>query len=332
MPAARPHRPAARRAVLLIPIALALLLAATAAGSPAASRHAGSAAATACGQPPTPGTVRVNLTSGGRQRTALVHVPRVVAGRRMPVLFALHGAGGNGASFEPYSGFSVLADEESFLAVYPDASGRHPFWTINNNDPTAADDVRFISDLLDRIEASWCTDAARVYAAGVSNGAGMAARLACELSSRIAAIAPIAGGYGSQPPCHPDRPVSVLEVHGTSDAAVPYHGSPSKGRAGDVQAFLDGWRRRDGCHGAARLSRMAPRVLRMEWTHCAHGTEVGHLEIFQGAHQLPGALPPDPGQASTFSASWQVWNFLRSRRRAAPYATAAPAAATVSER
>jgi polyhydroxybutyrate depolymerase len=263
--------------------------------------------------------VRLTLTSGGRTRTALVHIPPIVARRRMPVLIAMHGAGGNGASFEPYSGFSVLADEESFIAVYPDASGRHPFWTINDHNPNAADDVRFISDLLDRVEGAYCTDAARVYATGVSNGAGMAARLACQLSGRLAAIAPIAGGYGSQPPCHPDRPVSVLEVHGTYDGAVPYQGSASGG-AGAVQPFLDAWRRRDSCHGAGQLSRLAPRVLRMQWTGCAHGTTVAHLEIFQGAHQLPGALPPDPGQASTFSAAWQVWAFLRSHRRAPAYA------------
>lgn len=278
------------------------------------------AAAAACATAPAPGSVRLTLTSGGRARTALVHVPRIAAGRRMPVLIAMHGAGGNGASFEPYSGFSVLADEESFLAVYPDASGRHPFWTINDHDPNAADDVRFISDLLDRVEGAYCTDAARVYATGVSNGAGMAARLACQLSARLAAIAPIAGGYGSQPACHPDRRVSVLEVHGTSDGAVPYEGSASSGRAGAVKPFLDAWRRRDACRGSGQLSRLAPRVLRMQWTACADGTAVAHLEVFQGAHQLPGALPPDPGQASTFSAAWQVWAFLRSHRRAPPYA------------
>ena len=296
-------------AVLAASLALTAAPAAAASGSP-------------CSRAPTPGTTRVTLTSGGLERSALVHVPPVAAGRHLALLIALHGAGGNGASFEPYSGFSVLADDEGFVAVYPDASGRHPFWTINDHDPHAANDVQFISDLLAQIERSLCVDADRVYAAGVSNGAGMAVRLACQLSSRFAAIAPIAGGYRSQPPCHPDRPVSVLEVHGTSDGAVPYLGSArgsARFGAGAVLPFLDAWRSHDACHGGPRLRRVAPRVLRLEWDSCMDGTEVAHLEILQGNHQLPGAVPPDPGQASTLSATWQVWAFLRRHRRAAPY-------------
>lgn len=271
-----------------------------------------------CSQAPSPGTQRLTLLSGGLERTALVHVPRVAAGRRLPVLIALHGAGGNGAAFEPYTGFSVLADDEGFIAVYPDAAGRHPFWSINDHIPGEANDVQFISDLLDRVEAMLCVDADRVYATGVSNGAGMAVRLACELSSRLAAIAPIAGGYKSQPPCHPDRPVSVIEVHGTSDAAVPYLGTPPH-RAGAVQTFLADWRRRDVCRSTEQISRVAPRVLRLQWSHCADGTAVEHLEILRGAHQLPGGVPPDPGQSASISAPWEVWAFLRSHRRAPPY-------------
>jgi polyhydroxybutyrate depolymerase len=304
------------RRLLLAGLAIAIAAAAAPAAPPA---RAGAVPGAQCTQPPTPGTVRVDLVSGGLARSAVVHLPAAAAGRRLPVLIALHGAGGNGAAFELSTGFSVLADDEGFVAVYPDASGEHPFWTINDHDPQAANDVLFISDLLDRVEQMACVDTTRVYATGVSNGGGMAARLACELSTRIAAIAPIAGGYKSQPPCHPDRPVSVLEVHGTSDASVPYLGAAAAGGAGAVRPFLDGWRTRDGCRSQQRVTRPAPRVLRYDWSHCAHGTAVAHLEILQGAHQLPGALPPDPGQASTVSAPWQVWAFLRSQRRAAPY-------------
>ena len=56
------------------------------------------------------------------------------------------------------------------------------------------DDIAFIGALLDAVEQSVCVDASRVYATGVSNGGGMVARLACELSDRLAAIAPVAGG------------------------------------------------------------------------------------------------------------------------------------------
>ena len=310
--------------------ALALMGAAAAASAglvlASSAGAASSAAADVCRQAPTPGSYRVQLNSGGLVRTAIVHVPPVAAGRRLPVVLALHGAGQDGAFFEGYTGFSVLADAEGFLAVYPYATvrGPHPFWTINDNKPGAADDVHFISDLLDEVEGTQCVDASRIYATGVSNGAGMVARLACQLSTRIAAIAPVAGGYSSQPTCHPVRPVSVLEVHGTSDGAVPY-GGHRPGGAGAVMPFVRAWAARDVCRHPPRVRRVAPRVLRLDWTRCAHGSAVAHLEIFGGGHQLPGALPPDRGQASTISTVWEVWSFLRGRALARPYPTRVPA-------
>jgi polyhydroxybutyrate depolymerase len=270
-----------------------------------------------CQQAPAPGDSEITLLSGGVQRTALVHVPPAPAGQRLPLLVALHGAGGK--FFEPYSGFSVLADAEGFIALYPDPleeAGGHTYWNIDQA-PYGPNDVQFISELLDYVEGTLCVDTARVYAAGVSNGGGMAALLACQLSSRFAAFASIAGGYSTLPPCQATNPVSVVEVHGTADGVVPYDGLPP-GRAGAVRPWLAAWRERDGCHGPAAVSRIAPRVERYQWTDCADGAAVEHIEIFGGGHQLPGALPPDPGQASTVSAPWLVWSFLRQHVQATP--------------
>lgn len=270
-----------------------------------------------CQQAATPGESEITVLSSGLERTAILHVPPSAAGRRLPVLVGLHGAGGK--FFESYSGFSVLADSEGFIAVYPnpiDEQDGHTFWNIDDHQAGGGpDDVQFISDLLDYLESNLCIDTSRVYVAGVSNGGGMAARLACQLSARFAAFASIAGGYESLPPCRPSNPVSVIEVHGTADGVVPYDGLPPA-RAGAVRPWLAAWRRHDDCHGPAAVSRIAPRVERYEWPGCAEGTAVEHIEIFGGDHQLPGGLPPDRGQTSTISATWLVWSFLRQHRLA----------------
>jgi polyhydroxybutyrate depolymerase len=52
----------------------------------------------------------------------------------------------------------------------------------------------------------------------------MAYRLACELSTRITAIASVSGTMLFDA-CHPARPVSILEMHGTNDSNVPYDGA-----------------------------------------------------------------------------------------------------------
>lgn len=282
--------------------------------SAVAARAAAAVDRPECAQPAAPGDSQLTIDSDGRERTATIHVPPAAAGLRLPLLVALHGAAQDAGFFGPYSGFSPVADGEGFIVVYPNAAGHPPFWTINDHNPRAADDVAFVGRLLDYITAHYCVDVQRIYAAGVSNGGGMASRLGCELSDRFAAIAPIAGGYRSLPPCHAHVPVSVVEVHGTADGAVPYYGDKLD-HAGSVPAFLSGWLARDGCRNRPTRHRIGVQVQRLDWTACAGGASIEHIEIVGGAHQLPGAMPPDKGPASTVSVPWLVWSFLRSHRR-----------------
>src|SRR5690606_3308049 len=89
----------------------------------------------------------------------------------------------------------------------------------------AVDDVGFVRALIEHLEAEYCIDARGVDATGMSNGGFLSHRLACELSDRIAAIAPVAGVLGVDPAsCAPSRPVPVWQFHGTEDPLVPYEG------------------------------------------------------------------------------------------------------------
>jgi polyhydroxybutyrate depolymerase len=311
-----PTRALAIAGALCALAAIAMLLAARGPDAALAQSSGGG-----CAQPPAPGDAALTLTSGGLDRTAILHVPTGAGASPLPLLIGLHGAGGS--FFERDTGFSTIADDEGFYAVYPDAlraDGRGT-WNINDHRPDAPNDVEFISDLIDQVERTACVDPARVYVAGISNGGGMAARLACQLSGRIAGIASVAGGYSSLPPCEPANPVSVIEIHGTSDGTVPYAG-PSAG-TGAVQPWVATWARRDGCRSGPQRSRVAPRVLRLRWSGCLGGTAVEHLEVMGGTHQYPGGLPPDPGPSSSISSSWEIWSFLRSHRLASGPAHAA---------
>ena len=102
--------------------------------------------ASPCQQAPTPGESEITVLSGGMERTAIVNVPPAAAGKRLPLLVGLHSAGGN--FFQSYSGFSVLADSEGFIAVYPnsleEADGVPSGTSIQA--PTGPDDVQFISE------------------------------------------------------------------------------------------------------------------------------------------------------------------------------------------
>jgi polyhydroxybutyrate depolymerase len=267
-------------------------------------------AATAC-RLPAGRTVRVSVAvEGQRSRSALVHLPRRRTAR-LPLIVALHGAYGNGAFMERYSGLSRLADREGFAVVYPDAAGS--FWRISADENDA--DVRFIDVLLDRVLTGGCFDAARVSAVGVSNGAGMAARFACAGDDRLAGVVAVAGAYGPLPACRARRPLSLLEIHGTADAVVPYRGTPQDPRD-DVMGFVRAWAGRDACRPAPRSTWQRAGVERFDWTGCRDATEVAHLRLIGGTHAWPGADPPDPGPRLGVSASEEAWKFLRDRRLA----------------
>ncbi len=237
-----------------------------------------------------------------------MHVPPGIgAGQALPLVLALHGYGGSGPRMEPYSGFSAVADRYRFLVAYPSSQGR--YWN-STAAPQQADDGRFLAELIDQLEQTMCVDSRRVFATGVSNGGSMVALAACELSSRIAAIAPVSGDYSRQPVCRPAQPVSVLEIHGTADQVVPYFGRGARRTADGLPPFVNGWIARDECAPRARSGSLAPRATWFQWGGCAGSVRVGHIKITGGRHQWPGAAPPDPGPPSTFCGACTIWRFF----------------------
>jgi polyhydroxybutyrate depolymerase len=246
------------------------------------------------------------------RRAALVNVPGHRSGA-LPLVIALHGAGGNGRFMERYSNLTRVGNKAGFIAVYPDAGGN--FWQLMPTGEEGGDDVAVVRGLLDEVVAAACVDAQRVYVTGVSNGGGLAARLGCELSDRLAAIAPVAGAYGGLPPCHPDRPVSVLEIHGTEDESVPYAGRPPNG-TGSVASFLAQWYGLDGCGPRVTRRRVTLRVLEVARPACSAGTSVSHLKVLDGNHAWPGTPLDLAGHDSRLSAADAVWSFFRTRRLA----------------
>ena len=285
-----------------------LILAPMLAAAVWASAAHGGVPASPCAERVT-GDFTINLRQGGLIRSAVVHVPKSGAGRPLAVVLAFHGAGGNGEFMADYSGLSPLADNDHFVVVYPSAAGTRRFWTLNGRDATKPDDVGFIRALLKTLPTRVCMDSRRIYATGVSNGGGFTARIGCLLSSQIAAIAPVAGGYRSLDPCTPERPVAVLEIHGTADQVVPYYGKPPD-YAGSVPKFLANWASYDACPDPAAPVFVAPGTERFDWGPCAGGTEVLHLRLSGVGHTWPGSRD---SRAAPIDAGRTIWRFFRGR-------------------
>jgi polyhydroxybutyrate depolymerase len=291
------------------PIVFGFALAASLAAAVVVVAGTGSSGTAASSRMCRPGDRMLSYSVDGNRHQALLHVPRGVRGR-VPLVLAFHGAYSDPRGTATYYGLSRPADRDHFAVLYPQAS-HDKFWQLRREQ---GEDVEAVGVLLDRVERASCIDRSRVYATGVSNGGGFTARLGCELADRIAAIAPVAGGYAPPSRCHPARPLPVLEVHGRSDDVVPYGGKPVD-RSGtlpsfiSVARFLREWAALDGCRGAPAQTTPRPGVTRLRWDRCTGGAVVEHLMLADTEHGWPGGKD-QRGDPTGVKAAEEVWSFL----------------------
>jgi polyhydroxybutyrate depolymerase len=262
------------------------------------------------------------LVSSGQLREYRLHVPRSYDSRRpTPLVVSLHGGGGWPAMQEEASQWSRLAEREGFIVAYPSGLGSQPrAWRAFRSDAGLAEDVRYIADLIDALQAAYNIDASRIYADGLSNGGGMTFVLSCALSERIAAVGMVAAAHMLPFEwCEERRPVPMIAFHGTADSFAPYHGGRSfvvdDGSLQDIPAFTAAWARRNGCRPESVASTAAPRVARLEYAGCGADAAVVLYSVEGGGHSWPGGGPlPEwfVGPTSrSVDATRLMWEFFR---------------------
>jgi polyhydroxybutyrate depolymerase len=292
--------------------------AADAAGSMDGAHDSSRSPTSSCtGLPAQPnGNATWTIATSGGNRTALVHIPPGYdPTQATPVVLNFHGYAGSPSQEEGLTLMDAASDAAGFVLVYPQGTGLLPSWNAGACCGTAAqsnlDDVGFVGNLLDALEAKLCVDAKRVFATGMSNGGFLSHRLGCELSDRIAAIAPVAGVMGI-PTCNPTRPVPVMEFHGTADSLVPYDGDAAISYP-SVADTIAGWVQRDGCQGAPTTTYSKGDATCVTYAQCAAGAEVTLCTITGGGHTWPGGTPfPLLGNTSTdISATDAMWTFFQ---------------------
>jgi polyhydroxybutyrate depolymerase len=269
---------------VLIATAVAVsCLASNAPAQPAPAQTSSAPSSCAVGAPA--GVSEQRLTSGGRERSYRLFVPSSYDGRKpLPLVLDLHGSGGDAAGQAGTSRFEALAASENFLVATLQADQEHR-WNVPVKEGRA-DDVRYVSDVIDHVAARACADRARVYATGFSGGARMSSLLACKLGDRIAAIAPMAG-LRFPGDCGA-RPVPVLTLHGLADPQNTYDGHrPERNGEWDesVPDALAGWAKHNGCKGDAILEDPPGPLSTIRYEGCKDGAEVRLIRIDGLKHQ-----------------------------------------------
>lgn len=277
-----------------------------------------------------PGRYEIHLQHGGIERMALVHVPRsLVAGKAAPVVMALHGGGGGmiyQASDELY-GFISKSEQAGFVAVFPNGisdveSGMLATWNAGRccgkSRDTNTDDVGFLRALVADVSRRVDIDRNRVFATGMSNGAMMSYRLACDAPDLVRGIVAVAGTDNTTS-CAPAKPVPVLHIHARNDEMVLFNGGAgnrlrSSTAATDfvaVPVSIAKWVKLN------RASSTAARVLTVPGAYCdryeagAGGAPVQLCITESGGHSWPGGRK-DRGEtpSNAINATDMMWEFF----------------------
>jgi polyhydroxybutyrate depolymerase len=262
---------------------------------------------TASAQEPTAAPLDAySLTVDGIERTYSVYMPDAAAGEALPVVVALHGRPGSGAGMARMSGLSAVAEEEGFIAVYPDGlNGEWKYFggILDDESLNTPDDVAFLKALVDDLTARFEIDAERVYLIGFSNGGFMTYRMACSEAPNPFAGFGIAAALiypDMELPClaAPVRPM-VIE-HGTADLGVAWDGiqhQPVRGLQVTSRNTLQSvsfFAARNGCStfGADRedfpSTDGVTSVSRFDFAECTTGQPIRFFAIIDGGHTWPG--------------------------------------------
>lgn len=208
-----------------------------------------------------------------------------------PLLLHLHGGNEPVDNAISTTGWTGFAQAHGFIVAFPIGTSTPINWNFNQG----SSDVAFLKNVVTDISATWCVNPARVHAAGFSNGAMMAERLACDAPDVFASVAALAGaspdlasvpsldGLPSIPgtPCTPSRPVAVGIFQGALDPVSSY--------AIGVQN-RDAWLTRNQC---STTGVREPQVLveAIRYADCAGGVEV-IWRVYPESHNWP-VIPTD---------------------------------------
>ncbi len=277
-----------------------------------------------------------SLTVGTLEREFLVHVPANLGSSPVPLVFVFHGGNGQATGTMGLTGFSEVADKETFIVVYPQGIGRN--WNdgrvtqVSEAHRDNVDDLAFFDALLAALTREYRVDTKRVYATGISNGAIFSHYLAANRAEKIAAIAPVVGGIATpfNKRFKPSQPVSVLMIQGTDDPLVPYNGGRIAGRERQDRGSIIGtdeairlWTRVNGCDSEPitkpLLDRDANDGCRSEeqrWTGGRGRTEVVLWKVQGGGHTWPSGPRYLPerliGRVTRDFGSAEFWEFFES--------------------
>lgn len=274
-----------------------------------------------------------SIKVGDKDRYYMIHVPKSYQqAKPAPLLLALHGGGGN---MELQAGdrfYKVISksEKEGFIAIFPNGYSKFPsqkFATWNAGNccgdarDTNSDDVSFLRALIHEVRSKYNIDSKRIYSIGMSNGAMMSYRLACELSDVITGIGAVAGTDNTTT-CTPKNPISVMHIHAKDDTHVLFNGGAGEDAFKDktkvtdfasVPATIGKWVKLNECNPTPKRVLDKKGAYCDQYSKCKNNVKVELCVTENGGHSWPGGMKPrgvGPRPSDAISATDTIWSFF----------------------
>ena len=238
------------------------------------------------------------------ERRYIIRYPQDIAKRSYPVVFFFHGSGGAADSWLLNPAVSRLIDEGEFVGIFPD--GYNKRWNVGTE--SNADDVAFVTEIVNSLPPEGVFDLEKMYGVGTSNGAGLVNKLAKE-TTLFKGIAPLISqqtvAIGN---VVPSQSISVFQVNGSEDSLIPLEGGA--GVANHVfmsaQESSEDWASHFNCN-------MTPTVRSLRWgnydvqentfNNCLGGQRVRYFVAEGAGHSL--------NFGSDVDIYREAWNFFK---------------------
>ena len=251
------------------------------------------------------------------QREFYLHIPNNLPSNS-PIVYVLHGWGGNGGQIMSSTAFNILSDQNNFAVCYPTAliDGDNGNSGLNSWNCSGMSDVNFIHALNDSLQIQYQFDEDRIFATGFSYGGDMSFHLArCQSSNIFDAIAPLAGTiFDYMNICSPSTNISVLVLHGTNDNVINYNGGnfPNYGPYMSAPNIVNEWVSHNSCSLDTSYSLLDVNNDNnitdvTKYQNNNTGDKVWFYKINNGLHAW---FDVAPWGNDDFWASEEIWNFF----------------------
>lgn len=280
-----------------------------------------------------PGTYTLVLKINGTNRYYKLHVPKSYQIKNPPpLIMSLHGGGGdmNIQSNDNFYHIISKSEEAGFLAVFPNGfskfkSGKLATWNAGKCCGDArdkeSDDILFIKNILIDLNQRIKFNNDKVFAIGMSNGAMMSYRIACELPHLFHAIAAVAGTDNTER-CEAKDAISIMHIHARDDDHVQFNGGIGKNAVdakkitnfNSVKNTIDKWKQINKCTETKKTLKKNKDVICEEYSECLNKTKVRWCFTSNGAHSWPGGKKPynrGSSPSNAISATNEIWTFFK---------------------